>query len=364
MAMMLTYRYRVKSLQGELNRQARAVNFVWNYCNDAQRHAVKWGRKWLTGFDLSYLTSGSCREIGLGGSTVLAIGTQYAKSRAQHRRPWLRYRGKKSLGWIPFRARQIRRTPEGFLFGGMIYRVFQSRDLPANATIKDGGSFSQDAKGRWYLNIVFESPEAGRREIEKCVGIDLGLKELATLSNGEVITNPRWLRTLSDKFGKAQRARKKGLVRTTHAKIASRRRDYLHKLTTRLTKEFDYIAVGNVNAAGLAKTRMAKSVLDASWSSLRKMLRYKSIANGSTFVEVSEYLTTQTCSACGCLPASRPEGIAGLRIREWTCSDCGTHHDRDVNAAKNILLRSGHRAPVEGIAHCAGMSIPRWNGEA
>ena len=187
-----------------------------------------------------------------------------------------------------------------------------------------------------------------QREPERRVGIDLGLKELATLSTGEVIANPRHLQRLAGNLATAQRARKKGQVVNIHARIKNARRDFLHKLTTRIVRDFDFIAVGNVNAAGLAKTRMAKSVLDASWSSLRTMLRYKSIANGSTFAEVSEYLTTQTCSECGCLPPTRPEGIAGLRIREWTCSDCGTTHNRDVNAAVNILLRSRHRPPVEG----------------
>jgi IS605 OrfB family transposase len=119
----------------------------------------------------------------------------------------------------------------------------------------------------------------------------------------------------------------------------NRRRDFHHKLSNRLVREFDYVAVGNVNAAGLARTSMAKSVLDAGWSSFRHMLKYKSIATGAWYEEVDERLTSQTCSNCGALPDSRPNGIAGLGIREWTCSDCGVVHDRDLNAAKNILRR-------------------------
>ncbi|MBR8413109.1 zinc ribbon domain-containing protein, partial [Burkholderia cenocepacia] len=116
-----------------------------------------------------------------------------------------------------------------------------------------------------------------------------------------------------------------------------------------LVRRFDYIAVGNVAAATLARTRMAKSVYDASWSSFRNKLRYKVIAHGATFEEVDERSSTQSCSACGSKDSTtRPKGIAGLRIREWACSDCGVEHDRDINAALNIL-RCGRASPGVGI---------------
>ena len=118
-------------------------------------------------------------------------------------------------------------------------------------------------------------------------------------------------------------------------------------------REFDYIAVGNVNAAGLAKTSMAKSVLDAGWSSFRTQLAYKAVKHGAWFEEVNGAFSTQTCSDCGSMPDSRPKGIAGLGIRSWICSVCSGVHDRDVNAAKNILnklgSRAGHGTPVVGI---------------
>ena len=179
------------------------------------------------------------------------------------------------------------------------------------------------------------------------VGIDLGLKEFATLSTGEKIENPRHFRRLEEKLGKAQRARKKRQAANIHARIVNTRRDFLHKLSHRLVQEFDYIAVGNVSASKLAKTSMAKSVLDASWSSFRAQLAYKAIRHGATFEEVNESWSTQTCNACGVIAG--PRGRAGLNERSWTCG-CGTTHDRDVNAAKNILLRgSGQGTPVEGI---------------
>ena len=128
-------------------------------------------------------------------------------------------------------------------------------------------------------------------------------------------------------------------------------------MTTNLVQQYGFITAGDVSPSKLARTNMAKSVLDAGWSDLRIMLSWKSrIRGGGMCLEVPERLTTQTCSECGCLPVSRPRGIAGLRIREWTCDDCGAVHDRDVNAAKNIL-RLGLQALAEGAR--AGKQEPR-----
>ncbi|CAE6872635.1 hypothetical protein R70211_01379 [Paraburkholderia domus] len=122
-----------------------------------------------------------------------------------------------------------------------------------------------------------------------------------------------------------------------HAKVKARRKDTLHKLSTALVKEYGVIFIGNVNASALTQTRLAKSVLDASWSAFRTMLQYKCDDAGVWFEEVDEAYSTQTCSCC----ASRtgPKGVAGLGMRSWRCEVCGTLHDRDVNAAKNILAK-------------------------
>ena len=105
-------------------------------------------------------------------------------------------------------------------------------------------------------------------------------------------------------------------------------------------------AVGDVNAAKLAKTSMAKSVLDAGWSMFRNMLAYKSSRAQVHFAVVNERMTSQVCSECGCLPLSRPRGIADLDKRHWICSDCGSELDRDVNAARNILRRGREHSPL------------------
>ncbi|NWF46194.1 IS200/IS605 family element transposase accessory protein TnpB [Hydrogenophaga sp. D2P1] len=351
--MLLVYRYRVKSLNGLLNRQAKAVNFVWNYCNDRQKDALRFGRRWHSGFDLNKLTTGSSKELGLHAGTINAVCEQYAKSRSAKKRPFLRYRGKKSLGWVPLKGRDLKREGDAFRFASNTFRVFNSRALP-EGKIKDGTNFSRDSRGNWFLNVVIDvavdaqSVPAARAPV-KGVGIDLGLKSFAALSTGEVIDNPRHFRQLEDQLGRAQRARKKRQATKIHARVVSARRDFLHKLSNRLVREFDYIAVGNVSAAKLARTSMAKSVLDASWSSFRSMLAYKALRHGAWFEEVNESFSSQVCSSCGALPDSRPRGIADLGIRQWVCSGCGVSHDRDTNAALNILARHGHVSPGEGI---------------
>jgi transposase len=302
--MVLVYRYRVKSLTGLLNRQSKAVNFVWNYCNDRQKDALRFGRRWHTGFDLNKLTQGSSKELGLHSGTVNAVCEQYAQSRSQKKRPYLRYRSaKKTLGWVPLKGRELKREGDAFRFAGNTFRVFNSRALP-EGTIRDGTNFSRDRRGNWFLNIVVDvDVPAHVRQPVHGVGIDLGLKDFATLSTGEKIEAQRSYRDMEQALAMAQRAGKKRRVLAIHAKVARRRADFHHKLSTRIVREFDYIAVGNVNAAALAKTSMAKSVLDAA------------------------------------LPASRPKGIADLGTRAWTCSECGCDHDRDTNAALNILRR-------------------------
>lgn len=351
------YKFRVKSLEGSLNADAKIVNLIWNYCNETQKHAVRLGRKWLTGFDLTYLTAGSSKELNIHSGTVSAICLQYARSRTQKNKPYLRFRGTRSLGWIPFRSRYIRIENDTIILSGKRYRFFKSREIP-KGKICDGGCFTQDARGRWYVCIPIQlSSSTPLKELNTVIGVDLGLKSLATLSTGEAIEAPQHFRKAQERIGKAQRANKKRLVSTLHAKAKNARQDHLHKVSTKLVSTYDGIVVGDVSSSNLAKTRMAKSVLDAGWYAFKNMLRYKARTRGTWYEEVSERLTTQLCSSCGALPPERPEGIAGLEIRRWCCSACGSVHDRDVNAALNILARSGHRTLAEGIsAQCERVS--------
>jgi putative transposase len=343
----LTYQFRVKSNIGFLKDQSRKVNFVFNYCNDIQKQAVKRGNKWPTGYDFTYLTAGSSTILGLHSGTIGVICLKYAQSRKNSNKAWLKWRTYKTNGWVPLKGQYLKVKEDFFVWHGKVFKVFNSRSIPQGAKICDGSNFSQDSRGRWYLNVVLEIPAKETDSLKNDIGVDLGLKDFATLSDGRKFEGPKTTAKYADKLAKAQRANKKRLVLKLHDKIKNTRKDFHHKLSTQLTKEYSLIIVGNVSASGLAKTKMAKSVLDAGWSSFRQMLAYKSVMNGVRYVEVNEAFSTQICSSCGSKPDSRPRGIADLGIREWTCCDCGSVHDRDVNAAKNIL-RYGQVSPVEG----------------
>ena len=351
--MITVFKYRIKSNERTLNKWARGCNFVWNFANDRQKDALRFGRKWLTGFDLNKLTSGASKELGVHSGTINAVCEQYAKSRNQFKKPYLRYRGKKSLGWVPMKGRDLKNDGGRFKFAGVEFRVAYSRPIPECAVIKDGTCFVQDSLGNWYLSVVIDVAVESLPATGKHVGIDLGLKDFATMSNGESVAAPRIYRSAEDSLAVAQRAGKTKQAKRMHKKIANQRNDFHHKLSRKLVNENDVIAVGNVNASGLAKTKLSKSVLDAGWSSFRQMLRYKSEYAGRIYEEVNERYTSQTCHACGVIPASSPKGQGALGIRKWVCCECGAEHDRDVNAAKNILSKLvsglGHETPVEGI---------------
>jgi IS605 OrfB family transposase len=182
------------------------------------------------------------------------------------------------------------------------------------------------------------------------VGIDLGLTRFAVLSDGRKVSNPRFLRRAERKLRKAQqalsrkakgsrnRAKARVKVARVHARVADTRRDWLHKESTRVIRDSQAVYVEDLCVAGLGRTRLAKSVHDAGWSAFTAMLEYKARKHGRTFARIGRFEpTSQVCSACGIKDGPKP-----LSVREWTCAACGTVHDRDVNAARNIAAL-GHR---------------------
>jgi IS605 OrfB family transposase len=287
---------------------------------------------------LNALTAGVSKDLGLNAQTIQAICEQFVKSRDLHKKcpNFRRSSGsKRSLGWVPFKEQSRQITSSSVTYLGNEYRFFGAKRRPLPATAK-GGCFVEDARGRWWVCFhveVADLPQAPARG----VGIDLGLKTLATLSDGKKIEAPKHYRKLEEKLANAQRANNKDLAKAINAKIANRRRDHMHKWTTWAARNYRLIFVGDVSSSKLAKTTMAKSVLDAGWYASKQALRYKASRHGGLCEEVSEFFTTQICSECGAKPSSRPRGIADLGIRDWVCSECGAHHDRDVNAARNHL---------------------------
>ena len=338
MKQMLTFKFRIRDKHAdELNRQARAVNYVWNFCNETQKKAAQSGRTWLGYHDFARLTAGASKGLNIHAHTIQRICRAFDDARRTHKKPWLRWRGRKSLGWVPFNTGHVSFDGEAFKFRGVDYETMHLRDELKSGVKIGAGSFNADARGRWFLNIPVEVECATSAPVSR-VGIDLGLKSLATLSTGEKIDAPRFYRASEEKLATVQRARKTPKrVRNIHAKVANRRKDFLHKASAKIAKEHGLIIVGDVSPKKIAQTRFAKSSLDAGWSDFKRMLSYKAIRHGGSALEVSERFSSQVCSECGSLPPSRPRGIADLGKRMWVCDDCGTEHDRDRNAAHNIL---------------------------
>lgn len=333
-----TLKIRVKDKHGkQLERQARSVNFVWNYLNELSCRAIKEKKLFLSGYDLQKYTAGSSKELGLRSGTIDAVCSEYALKRRRFKRSKLNWRKshgtRRSLGWIPLKKGEFLYKNNAVVYLGKPYQIWDSYGLE-NYELRSG-SFNEDARGRWYFNVCVEVRQE-QSQGKGSVGIDLGCKDAATDSNGEKLEGRNY-RALEQKLGIAQRARNKTQIKTIHAKIKNRRKDQLHKYSRKLVNENAAIFVGNVNSQSLVKTKMAKSVLDAGWGMFKTMLEYKCDHAGVVFEEVNEAYTTQTCSCCGCISDSSPKGRAGLGIREWACAECGAKHDRDVNAAKNIL---------------------------
>jgi len=351
-AMTRVLRLRIKDKHaGLLLAQAREVNQVWNYCQETSLKILSRERRFCTGYDLDQLTAGATKEgLSLHSQTLQAVSAEYCARRRQFKKAKLRWRvshgPRRSLGWIPVKASALRYRGGLVHYQGKAIGLWDSFGL-ADYTLR-GGSFSEDARGRWYLNVAVDAKRSDKTLGTSPVGIDLGLKDLAALSSGQKVEARQFYRDLESALAVAQRANRKIRTQSIHAKIANRRKDFLHKLSTRLVKEHGAIFVGNVNAAGLAKTNMAKSVLDAGWSMFRTQLQYKGDSAGVWVRIVNEAYSTQDCSVCHA--RTGPKGPQGLGARRWTCADCQTMHDRDVNAARNILARGLNALEMEFAA--------------
>ncbi len=225
--------------------------------------------------------------------------------------------------------------------------IVWSRPLPEGAS-PSTVTVSQDAAGRWFVSLLCEDPTVQPLPATgTAVGIDMGLDHLLTLSTGEKVSNPRHERRDRDRLARAQRqlarkakgdganrAKARRKVAKIYARIADRRRDHLHKLTTRLVRENQTIVIEDLAVRNMVKNgSLARAISDAAWSDFRNMLEYKAAWYGREVIAIDRFFpSSKLCSACGTLQRRMP-----LTVRTWTCDNCGTTHDRDVNAANNIL---------------------------
>jgi putative transposase len=267
----------------------------------------------------------------------------------------------------------IRLTRNGFAFRGTrLYvakvgqvRVRWSRELPSAPS---SVTVIREPDGRYYASFVVERNLTPLPPVSRTAGIDLGLVAFATIaaSDGtiETLANPRHLRAAQRRLIRAQRnlsRKQKGSknrtkarlrVAVAHRRVRDQRADHHHKLALRLIRENQTIAVEDLAVAGLARTRLAKSVHDAGWTMFVRLLEAKAAQHDRQVVRIGRWTpTSQTCSMCGYRDGPKP-----LSVRVWACPACGTVHDRDVNAARNILVAAGL---AETLTACGGHVRPR-----
>lgn len=257
-----------------------------------------------------------------------------------------------------FRCRHDRQSAEytasAFRFDGRALRLAKmseplavrwSKQIPTGARVTTV-TVSKDRAGRYFVSLLCDDAIVAKPDVAGKVGIDLGLTHFATLSSGEKIVAPNIFRKQEAKLVKLQRRlvkKKKGSanrekarrkVARLHAHITDSRKDFLHKLSSRLVHENQVIAVETLAVQNMQKNhRLAKSIADAGWSEFIRQLRYKSRWYGRKLVSIDQwYPSTKRCAVCGFVLAK-----VSLQVRTWCCPACGTMHDRDVNAARNVL---------------------------
>lgn len=358
-----TYQFRIKddnkALRRKFTQMGEAVNTVWNFCEETQRHDIAWGKppsKWRTEYEFYGLTSGSSIELGIPADTIQLVCSQYITSRKIYKKRGLKFRGRRSTIWVPFRSKTIsikieRGTAKFYGINFRFWNSYKNRNLGEIAT----GSVSQDSQGHFYLNIICKQPELTEDEMTKReiglsirpeIGIDLGIKTLFACSNGYKQEAPKFYAKLEKKIATAQRAKHQKQVKKLHAKVANQRDDFIKKQSTIIVNSARSIFVGNLNPTKIiAKPGFAKATYDASLFQLKLRIKNKAFASGVFYTEVNEAYSTMICSCCFKISSTSPKGISGLSIREWTCANCGVIHDRDINASLNIL-RFGRESPV------------------
>ncbi len=265
----------------------------------------------------------------------------------------------KNVGFPKFKSKKSNQSFTTFNQNGTIKIVGDKVKIPKLKTlikmkyhreitgIIKSCTVSHVSSGKYFISILVEEEINQFSETTEAVGIDLGLKDFAILSNGDKIENPKHLRKAEKRIIKLQKelsrktkgsknrtkARKK--LAKAHEKISNQRKDFLHKLSTKIIRENQSIVIEDLKTKKMQKNhRLAKAISEASWSEFRRMLEYKSVWHKrELIIAPTYYASSQLCSNCN----YRNEEVKKLSLREWICPECGMKHDRDINASKNLL---------------------------
>ena len=314
MTSMITHSYRIKdsTSRKHLIQMSHAVNQVWNYCQSVSLLAWRRDKKYLSAYDLHALIKGTAKDLRLNTDSMQQVCTEYVTRKRQCRKHKLKWRShKRSLGWIPFKARYVHLQDDTVTYCGLRLRFWRSRSL--DGTLKTG-SFTQDARGRWYVHFRCEVPDPVAPPGPTEIGIDLGLMEQVACTHlPEPLSRANLTRQYAKPLAMAQRAHKAKRVKALHAKIVNCRKDWTHKVTTAIARQASLIAVGNVSSRKLAKTRLAKSTYDAAWGFTRTLLKYKAI----------RLERRSTARSVKCAPVDTCSGVSYPDRTEWTEDNWG-----------------------------------------
>ena len=335
-----------------LNAAAREVNFVWNFANETSARAARpfsGPPRWLSAYQLDKLTAGATEYFEhIGSATIQRVNAEFTTRRRQFKKTKLRWRvsrgSKRSLGWIPYKVEQLKRQGKCLRFCGKSIRVFEQALLEGKSW--KSGCFAQDAVGDWWLCMPVEYSVEQTVAPNEAVGLDLGLRETVVSSDGDKLEAGHFYRNIELQIAQAQRRGHKRQAKRLHRQAARRRKEALHRFSRKLVDTYRNILIGDVSSLKLAKTPMAKSVLDSGWGILKTQLHYKAQQGGRSVFIVNEKNTTRECSNCHALTG--PTGLDMLSVSTWIYSACGGMHDRNVNAAKNIVCAWRSSTSVRG----------------
>jgi putative transposase len=342
-----------------LNRTFGCVRFVWNQIL-AWRHARYHGERVMTNFVQAnaYLTAMKTDGNTAWLNQVSSVPLQQAIRHQQvaftnffaQRASYPRYKSRTGRQSAEYTRSGFRYRDGRLLLAKMdlpLQFVWSWPDVDPESINPTTVTVSRDPCGRWYVSFAVEAADPEQAPATGAVvGVDLGITDFAVTSDGEKIAGPRALakrernlaryqrRMARRQRGSTNRAKAKAKLARAHRKVAASRADFLHRTSTRLVRDHDVIVIEDLNVRGMVRNRrLAKAISDSGWGAFRQMIAYKAATYGRHLVVIDRwYPSSKTCSTCGHLLAE-----LALSTRHWTCPGCGTRHDRDINAAKNIL---------------------------